>query len=213
MDEFDQAVAARRRQALLAGVVLPASIRSAAWVLVVERLMSRGVTTPAYLADLLEQPVASCEKWIEAVRQRWQNVEVSEVAAERREELYQRTMAIGDMAIQTAMGLSDSNGQKTHFMRVALQANEKAAALAGVNKVTIEVKHDHTLTVRKPSEVLGEFGLAELRDLGAMSAAGMREQHEQERLLEEGQVVDVEFEPVEELVAVEAEREGAEADG
>ena len=113
-----------------------------------------------------------------AVRERWQGVELTEVAAERREELYARTMAVADTALEVARGLKDNSSHKAKYLNTALQAYDKAASLAGVSKVTLEVHHQHELRVRPAAEVLGEFGLGELKTLGQAAAVGLLEAQE-----------------------------------
>lgn len=194
MDDYDLVVAERRRAALLEGVVLPTGgRRDVGWVLAVERLMSKGVGSPAYLADLLEQPVDWCRGWVAQVRDRWRTSIPSEVAGERREELYQRTMAIADMAMGSALGMSDQNGLKPRMMKTALDAYDKAGDLAGVKKVSVEVEHTVELRVRPAREVLEGFGLDRLKDLGSRAARGMRELGEGGREeIEEAEVLEAE---------------------
>jgi len=188
IDDYDIQVAERRRAALLANIVLPSDHREPGWVLVVERLMSRGVTTPAHLSDVLEQPISRCREWCEEVRQRWRASVPSDLADERREELYQRTMAVADMAVLAAQGMADSAGAKPKYLKTALAAYDKAGDLAGVKGAQeVVVEGTVELVVRRPREVLEGYGIGDLKALGSVAARGLRELEMSE--IEEAEVV------------------------
>jgi len=200
IDDFEIEVAQRKRAALLANITIPKHHSEPGWVLVVETLMSRGVTTAAHLADVLDQPYARCQAWCEDVRQRWRDSVPSEIADERREELYQRVMAVADMSVLAAQGMRDDAGAKPKYLKTALAAYDKAGDLAGVKKVEVKVEGQVDLVVRKPREVLGEFGVERLRDLGARAARGLKAKEMAE--IEEAEVVEEGVDVVEEVLKV-----------
>jgi hypothetical protein len=179
----------------------PTAAEREPWLQLIERLMGRGVLRPYHMAQLTGVRVQTCTAWMEEIRERWGLAQTSLTQIRRVHELDARAAEIGRVALETALKTTDAKARGT-LLRTALEADARRAALAGLDKKTIEHHHQHSGKVEKRTTIALEtsLGLAPgaLEQIGRVASLQLTDAA-RARLAQEqaADVVDVEFEPSE----------------
>ena len=135
----------------------PTTAERQPWIMLMERLMARGVLRPYHMSQITGIRPETCGVWMEEIRERWGLAQTAVDQLRRVAELYGEATEIGRIALEAALTSKDSKG-KGALLNVALKAGERRAALAGLDaKKTIE--HHHTGTVEKRTTARVELDL------------------------------------------------------
>ena len=162
---------------ILAGIELPPPLPKGRpkpedvepWLAVVETLMGRGVATPYAMKKALGVSYRTAKNWMDAVRERWANGLTDERMNWRRESLYAEADEIARAAWVNALA-AETPTEKAGLFKVVLMANQRKAALTGLDRVEVKIdaKIDQTNVINVVQRVEADFGLAP----GALEAIG-----------------------------------------
>lgn len=169
---------------LLAGIAFPEKPKhhpdfslKEAWLAVTHRLMSRGVNTAWELAKLTGIKVSTCQGWINEINARWQLKMHPDAMGLRRETLYQEAEEAFRLAMDSALK-SGHPKHKAQFLKIALAANARKAALYGLDTLKVEIDATVSGSVDanlQPSEFQTKYGVdrATVREMGRLAAKGL----------------------------------------
>ncbi len=162
------------------------------WIQVFERLMGRGVLRPYHMSQITGVNWRRCAIWMDEIREKWGMSQTSVERMRRVHDLHQEAEEIARIALESALATKDPKARST-LLKVALQAGERRAALAGFDRKTIE--HHHTGKVEKRTTLALETELqlpaGALAQIG--QAAAVQLTHAARARIVEADVVDAEF--------------------
>jgi hypothetical protein len=115
------------------------------WMALVEELMGRGVRTPSELRKILGVGYRTANNWMAAVRKRWTSGLSDDLINWRRETLYGEADAVA-RAAWVESRLADTPSEKASLFKVVLMANQRKAALTGLDGLEIKIKKEITQT-------------------------------------------------------------------
>jgi hypothetical protein len=150
----------------------PTTAEREPWLLLIERLMARGVLRPHHMSQITGLAWKTCAAWMEEIRQRWALSQTTADQMVRTAELYGTAMEVGRVALEAALKATDGKSKGT-LLNVVLKAGERASALAGLDaKKTIEHHHSGTVEKRTTARVELDLGLGPgaLAEIGQAAA-------------------------------------------
>ncbi len=139
------------------------------WYELVGQLMSRGCATPYQLKKLLGIHFRTARNMIKIVHDRWAQGLSDELVNIRRESLYHEADEVARAAWKEAM-TAETPSEKASLFKVALLANQRKAALTGLDSIEVKINKritQHT-SVELVQRVEQDHGLAP----GALAALG-----------------------------------------
>mgnify|MGYP003132056342 CR=1 FL=1 len=183
---------------LLTGLVLPAKLprgrpspeEIAPWLELVEELLSRGISNPSQLRNVLGIGYKTAERWLALVKEKWTATIDDDRVNWRRERLYREADAVAQVAWMDAMQ-AESVQERTSCFKVVIEANKRKASLCGLDKMELKIESNvkQHIAVDVVASVETDFGLAP----GALSQIGR-----DAALLMSAPVIDAEVEASEE---------------
>ena len=140
------------------------------WLELTEQLMGRGVYTPGQLQRVLGVGYKTANRWLTTVRKRWSASLTRERQDWRREKLYNEAEAVARAAWLDALTTAQTASEKASLYKVVLMANQRKAALTGLDsfEVRVEARVTSHQLIDVVSRVEQEHGLAP----GALEAIG-----------------------------------------
>lgn len=164
-------------QSLMVGLELPPALSRGKpkpeelepWLALVEELMGRGVRTPSELRKILGVGYRTAKNWMEEIQSRWSSGLSDDLINWRRETLYSEADAIA-RAAWVESRVAETSSEKASLFKVVLMANQRKAALTGLDGIDIKIRKEvsHTTMVDLVARVETEHGLAP----GALEAIG-----------------------------------------
>lgn len=143
------------------------------WSEIVEELMTRGVEKISEMEKITGLAYPTCRKYMGEIREKWSETMSREEQQWRREKLYNEAERVAREAWHQAL-LTDHAGQKASLLKVVLNANQRKAALAGLDQIEINVnsKIETKTTFDVVSQVEADLQLrpGALEDLGKQAA-------------------------------------------
>ena len=139
------------------------------WLDIVGQLLSRGVSSPSQLRNVLGIGYRTAERWITEVRKRWAAGLTDERVNWRRETLYHEADEVARYAWRQTAAAATAT-EKASLMKVVLMANARKASLTGLDTMEIKVRQDVRVetTIDVVARVETDLGLAP----GALESIG-----------------------------------------
>tara|TARA_R100001463_G_scaffold75950_2_gene129935 strand:+ start:495 stop:1043 length:549 start_codon:yes stop_codon:yes gene_type:complete len=168
----------------------PSPEEIAPWLELVEELLSRGISNPSQLRNVLGIGYKTAERWLALVKEKWTATIDDDRVNWRRERLYREADAVAQVAWMDAMQ-AESVQERTSCFKVVIEANKRKASLCGLDKMELKIESNvkQHIAVDVVASVETDFGLAP----GALSQIGR-----DAALLMSAPVIDAEVEASEE---------------
>ena len=143
------------------------------WGEIIEELMTRGVEKITEMEKITGLGYLTCRRYMADIREKWSETMSREEQQWRREKLYNEADRVSREAWNQAL-LTEHAGQKASLLKVVLNANQRKAALCGLDQIEINVnsKIETKTTIDVVSQVEEDLQLrpGALEDLGRQAA-------------------------------------------